>query len=164
MKLVVIESPYAGDVETNVAYAKACVVDSLKRGESPYASHLFFTQPGLLDDRLPIERTAGIHAGFAWGAKADLVAVYVDRGMSGGMKQGVERAIAAGQRIEYRSLDGNLVAAFGAASSEPERSAPMPGPARKQYRQCPDCKAYCDCDERSGQPPEALQRREKEGT
>ena len=113
MKLVVIESRYAGDVEGNVAYAKRCVVDSLQRGESPYASHLFFTLPGLLDDRLPIERMAGINAGFAWGAKADLVAVYIDRGISSGMKQGIERAYAAGQRVEFRSLEGNDVSLFG---------------------------------------------------
>lgn len=106
MKLVVIESPYAGDVEGNVAYAKRCVVDCLTRGESPYASHLFFTQPGLLDDRLPIERMAGINAGFAWGARADLVVVYVDRGMSRGMEQGIARALAANQPIEFRTLEG----------------------------------------------------------
>ena len=41
MILVVIESPYAGDVEANVAYAKRCVLDCLRLGEAPYASHLF---------------------------------------------------------------------------------------------------------------------------
>lgn len=46
-RLVVVESPYAGDVERNVAYAKRCVLDCLKRGEAPYASHLFFTQSGV---------------------------------------------------------------------------------------------------------------------
>jgi hypothetical protein len=49
MKLVIIESPYAGDVEPNVAYAKAAVLDCLSRGEAPYASHLFFTQDGILN-------------------------------------------------------------------------------------------------------------------
>lgn len=106
MKLVAIESPYAGDVEGNVAYLKRCILDSLERGESPYASHLFFTQPGLLDDKLPIQRMAGINAGFAWAAKADVVAVYVDRGLSRGVEQGVARALAANQPIEFRSLDG----------------------------------------------------------
>ena len=112
MKLVVIESPYAGDVEANLAYAKRCVVDCLSRGESPYASHLFFTLPGLLDDLVPEERTTGILAGFAWGARADLVAVYVDRGVSSGMNQGVARALAADQDIEFRSLDGVDLADF----------------------------------------------------
>ena len=40
MKLVILESPYAGDVEANVEYARACVRDSLSRGEAPIASHL----------------------------------------------------------------------------------------------------------------------------
>lgn len=31
MKLVILESPYAGDVEANVAYARRCVRDSLLR-------------------------------------------------------------------------------------------------------------------------------------
>ncbi len=112
MKLVAIESPYAGDVEGNVAYLKRCILDSLGRGESPYASHLFFTQPGLLDDRQPIERLAGIAAGFAWAEKADLVAVYVDRGISRGVNEGVARALAANQPIEFRTLEGADLAEF----------------------------------------------------
>jgi hypothetical protein len=35
-----LESPYAGNVEENVAYARAAVRDSLLRGESPIASQL----------------------------------------------------------------------------------------------------------------------------
>jgi hypothetical protein len=40
MRWVILESPYAGDVEANVAYARAAVRDSLMRGEAPIASHL----------------------------------------------------------------------------------------------------------------------------
>ena len=39
---VVIESPYAGDVKRNRAYLKACLRDSLARGEFPFASHAVF--------------------------------------------------------------------------------------------------------------------------
>lgn len=105
MKLVVIESPYAGgEVERNVAYARECANDCIKRGESPYASHLFFTQPGLLDDTNPEERKLGIEAGLAWAEKADLTAVYVDRGISSGMKQGIAHAFLYGRAIEIRAL------------------------------------------------------------
>ena len=104
MKRVLIESPYAGDVEGNVAYARACVLDSLRRGEAPYASHLFFTQPGLLDDCDGQERALGIEAGLAWGAAAELTVVYADRGVSGGMRAGIERAELEGRPVEYRSL------------------------------------------------------------
>ena len=67
MKRVILESPYAGDVERNVAYARACLRDSLLRGEAPIASHLLYTQPGVLDDQIPEERQMGIDAGLAWG-------------------------------------------------------------------------------------------------
>ena len=56
MRRVILESPYAGSVEENVAYARAAVRDSLLRGESPIASHLLYTQPGILRDGVPDER------------------------------------------------------------------------------------------------------------
>jgi len=105
MKLVVIESPYAGNVNLHVAYARAAVVDWLIRGEAPFASHLFYTQRGILDDSKQVERDLGMRAGFAWGEKADLVAVYTDFGISSGMKAGIERAKALGIPIEMRTLD-----------------------------------------------------------
>lgn len=104
MRLVVLESPFAGDVEANVAYARACVLDCLRRGESPIASHLLFTQPGITDDNNPEERTLGIEAGLAWCRVADASVVYTDRGISPGMEIGIRRAIAAGKEIEYRRL------------------------------------------------------------
>lgn len=106
MRLVVIESPYAGDVDANVAYAKQCVHDCLKRGEAPYASHLFFTQNGILDDLVPEERKLGIEAGFAWGRAADVIAFYIDRGMSRGMHGGLATARARGATVEFRSVNG----------------------------------------------------------
>lgn len=106
MRRVVIESPYAGDVERNVAYARAAMRDSLSRGEAPIASHLLYTQPGILDDDKPDERAHGIEAGLLWGGLAELTAVYVDRGMSRGMEFGIERAKREGRPVEYRSLDG----------------------------------------------------------
>lgn len=36
MKLVILESPFAGDVEANIEYARACVRDSLPRGFRPF--------------------------------------------------------------------------------------------------------------------------------
>ena len=104
MRTVVIESPFAGDVARNIRYAKACVRDCLKRGEAPYASHLFFTQEGLLDDLVPEEREQGILSGFAIGNKLDAVVVYEDLGRSNGMTRGIARAQAHEQEIEYRSL------------------------------------------------------------
>jgi hypothetical protein len=104
MRTVVIESPYAGNVELNVRYAKACVRDCLKRGEAPYASHLFFTQEGLLDDTIPEQRTLGIAAGFAIAEQCDARVVYDDIDQSGGMTQGIQHAQTIGQLVEFRTL------------------------------------------------------------
>ena len=66
-KFVDIETPYSGkneeEIRRNLLYARACVRDSLMRGEVPFASHLFYTQPGILDDDIPRERDMGINAG-----------------------------------------------------------------------------------------------------
>ncbi len=75
MRRVVLESPYNGDVEANTTYARACVRDCLKRGEAPIASHLLFTQPGILKDEVPEERRLGMEAGFAWTLFAEAVVV-----------------------------------------------------------------------------------------
>ena len=43
MRFVIIESPYAGNVEENEEYARKCLRDCLMRGEAPFASHLLYT-------------------------------------------------------------------------------------------------------------------------
>ena len=104
MKLVILESPYAGNIVRNVAYARACVRDSILRGEAPLASHLLYTQKGILRDVIPEERKLGIEAGLAWGKHAELTVVYADFGVTEGMKKGVARAEAEGRPVEVRSL------------------------------------------------------------
>ncbi|MGB1215061.1 MAG: DUF4406 domain-containing protein [Pikeienuella sp.] len=104
MRLVIIESPYAGDVERNVEYARQAVRDSLLRGEAPIASHLLYTQPGILNDDVPFERMHGIDAGLAWRAVAQASIVYIDNGITSGMEYGIAVAEAAGLPVEYRSL------------------------------------------------------------
>ena len=105
MKLVIIESPYAGDIEANVEFARACVRDSLQRGEAPIASHLLYTQPGILRDEVSEERQWGIDAGLAWRKVAEATVVYEDKGISSGMADGIEAAGKAGIPIEYRTLE-----------------------------------------------------------
>jgi hypothetical protein len=111
MKLAVIESPYAGEVERNLRYLRAAMADCLSRGEAPYASHGLYTQPGVLDDTIAEERELGIRAGFAV-AKAILdvggkVAMYVDLGTSPGMQAAFERHSREGRVIEVRRLGGD---------------------------------------------------------
>lgn len=104
MRRVIVESPYAGDVEKNVAYARECVRDCLLRGEAPIASHLLYTQPGVLNDDIPSERQHGIDAGLAWRDVAEASIVYVDRGVSKGMAYGIAAARDAGVPVEFRWL------------------------------------------------------------
>lgn len=128
-RLVIVESPYgaggtkavmdagadrpgisASQIEAdliarNIAYARAAVADCIARGESPIASHLLLTQPGILDDGLHSERETGIEAGLAWYGVADACVVYGDLGISGGMQRGIERAKKLRVPIEARKLD-----------------------------------------------------------
>lgn len=102
---VIIESPFAGSMinrAINQAYARRCMRDSCLRGEAPLASHLLYTQ--FLDDGDPAERRIGIEAGLAWGALADATVVYLDRGISSGMRLGIARAEAEHRPVLYRSL------------------------------------------------------------
>lgn len=111
MKLVILESPFAAGngytVEENVEYARACVRDSLSRGEAPIASHLLYTQPGILNDDIPEERSWGIDAGLAWKTVAQGSVVYTDHGISRGMKYGMRAAREQGLMVELRSLYAN---------------------------------------------------------
>lgn len=102
--LVVLESPYGGDIDRNVRYARACLRDSIMRGESPIASHLLYTQPEVLRDEVPDERELGIKAGLAWQRVAATSVVYTDMGISPGMAFGIEQAKLHGIPVELRSL------------------------------------------------------------
>ena len=105
MPLVLIESPFAGEIETNIKFARACMKDSLSRGEAPFAMHLLYTQEGILDDDIPEERNWGIEAGMTWGKHASKTVVYTNLGITEGMEIGIKRAKAEGREIEYRELD-----------------------------------------------------------
>ena len=60
-KLVYIASPYSGDVERNVAFAKAACRYAMNQGVTPIASHLLY--PQMLDDGVPEERKLGTDMG-----------------------------------------------------------------------------------------------------
>jgi len=110
MICVVIESPFAGDVERNIEYARACVKDCLSRDEAPFASHLLYTQPGILDDTIREERRLGILAGFRWRSAAEKTVVYTDLGTSAGMHMGIDHARELARTgkhtVEFRTLPG----------------------------------------------------------
>lgn len=110
MKLVVLESPYAGDVAENLRYVRAAMRHCLLNGEAPFPSHALYTQEGVLDDTIPEERELGINAGFAIAqaiAKAGGGRVFMrDRGWSSGMDRGYAHGVALNQNIDIRRLPG----------------------------------------------------------
>lgn len=106
-KVVLIESPYAGDVGRNTEYAKMAMLDSISRGEAPIATHLLHTQ--VLDDNDQGMRQIGMDCGAAIARMVDGLAVYVDYGISRGM---VERLLqytdcglgGEGVTLEFRTI------------------------------------------------------------
>ena len=112
---VILESPYAGQIQRNKAYLWLCIRDSLQRGETPFCSHQMYTDA--LDDCIPEERELGIEAGLVWGRFAMRTVVYTDFEISRGMRYGISNAEAAGRPVEYRTLPGFTKEAF---YSEPE--------------------------------------------
>ena len=106
---VIVESPFRGanpqQELRNIAYARAALRDCLERDEAPFASHLLYTQPGVLDDGDEIERAWGIEAGLKWMETAHMVCVYSDLGVTDGMRKGIERAGRHKLPVETRTID-----------------------------------------------------------
>lgn len=108
MRLVIIESPYRAtsewELNRNLAYLRALLLDSVLRGESPMAMHGLLTQ--VLNDNLKHERAAGIACHVAWARVADAIVVGIDGGVAQGMRDGWEAHKRAGLSVEERSLTG----------------------------------------------------------
>ena len=102
-RLVVLESPFKGDIERNKAYLDECIHDCIiNHKDSPFASHKLYTDS--LDDGDEVERDIGIKCGLAWGEWAQAVVVYTDYGISDGMKTGIAHYESMGIPVEYREL------------------------------------------------------------
>jgi len=98
MKLVTIESPYAGEVSRNMYYLQMCIRWCIGRGYAPFASHQMYTSA--LDDSIEIERALGIAAGFAWADRAECHIFFTDLGWSRGMNAAKLRCISNGRPYE----------------------------------------------------------------
>jgi hypothetical protein len=85
MKTVAIESPFSGDTEFNLKYLDLCILDCIRRGETPYVSHRVLATA--LDGRNPKERSLLISVGMAFNCSVDLRVFYLDLGMSSDMQQ-----------------------------------------------------------------------------
>lgn len=102
MKRVIIESPWAGS-PLHRDYALKCLHDTIRRGESGFASHLLWTQ--ILDDMNVDERELGMKAGLAWYPVAEGSVVYIDKGVTPGMEAGIVEAEKFGIPVEMRRLE-----------------------------------------------------------
>lgn len=61
MKPIYICSPYAGNIEENIRFARAACRYAAKQGFTPVAPHLLY--PQFLNDAVPAERDAGMRMG-----------------------------------------------------------------------------------------------------
>jgi hypothetical protein len=107
MKRVIIESPYAGDIETHTKYARRCMRHSFMQGEAPLASHLLYTQEGILRDEVPADRQLGMLAGWKWLVRAEAVILYTDYGISAGMQEAVKITDQYNIPVETRMIGKN---------------------------------------------------------
>lgn len=85
---VQLESPFSGDLDRNMRYARRAMRDSLDRWEAPFLSHLLYTQ--VLDDNDPNDREFGMACGWAWLLQCSYAVFYIDYGMSSGMERALE--------------------------------------------------------------------------
>ncbi|MBS6859880.1 DUF7768 domain-containing protein [Muriventricola aceti] len=88
-KLIYIASPYAGDIEKNVAFAQRACRYAIHQGYIPIAVHLLY--PQMLDDGDPAERELGLQLGQQLLRRCDELWVCGDR-ISSGMAREISEA------------------------------------------------------------------------
>ena len=106
-KIVYIASPYAGDVEGNVAFAKAACRLAMEQGDTPVAAHLLY--PQMLDDAVPEQRELGLRMGLRLLEACGELWLCGSR-VSGGMQE--ELKAAWRHRIPVRRIPWEMVAGF----------------------------------------------------
>ena len=96
--IVYICSPYAGDVEKNVAAAQSSSRFAVDKGYIPVAPHMLF--PQFLNDSNPKVRQLALFFGNALLSKSSEVWVFGDR-ISSGMEAEIRRAKWKNYRLRY---------------------------------------------------------------
>lgn len=105
---VSVESPFFHLEEAMqnkyIAYARKAMADCIQRGEVPFASHLIYTQPGILDDNVRAERERGFYCRGAMVMACHRLAVYTDFGISKGMQHALDVAAQTNMPVDRRSF------------------------------------------------------------
>jgi len=102
MKLVYICSPYAGDIEANVRFARTACLYAAEQGCAPVPVHLLY--PQLLDDNIPAQREIGIQMGLRVLASCDELWLCGER-ISHGMSCEIAEAVRLGIPIRNLSTE-----------------------------------------------------------
>lgn len=105
MKLIYVASPYAGDIETNMEYAKQACRTVMENGNAFFAPHLLY--PSILDDAVSSERQLGIDMGLTMLSKCDELWVFGSR-ISAGMQVEMEEAERIGIPIHRMEISKNM--------------------------------------------------------
>lgn len=105
LRRVLLETPYDGDLERNIAYCERAIRHSMSLNESPI-SLLWFL------GRFPIHagveaRSIAIRSLHAWIRICDCMVMYRDYGLSDSMNSGITQALRAKTAIEYRFIGTN---------------------------------------------------------
>ena len=102
---VFIEVPcLSGDIEKSIMYARAALTDSLSVGEAPLIQWLLYSQSLTLDIVDHKDRAIILMLEFLWSAAADIIAVYMDFGITQEMRVAIKHAEMLGKNIEYRFI------------------------------------------------------------
>ena len=99
--VVILESPYSGDIPRNIAYAQRCMADSRLRGEITLVPHLLWTQHHLCPDHFvsdydpkyelkQIGRDVSLEQIHVLRRLSQMVVFYFDYGLSSGMNDGLK--------------------------------------------------------------------------
>lgn len=105
-KLIYVASPYAGDIEKNVEFAKSACRAVVRAGHVFYAPHLML--PSLYSDDIPDERQISLDIGLYMIPKCDELWVFGTR-ISRGMKGEIEEANRLGIPVRQVDLDLNEI-------------------------------------------------------
>ena len=99
--LIYVASPYAGNVEENVEFAKRACRHVMECGHAFFAPHLLY--PAILDDGIPEERKLGIDMGLAMLQRCDELWLFGEN-MSAGMQAEKDEAERIGLPIRQVSM------------------------------------------------------------
>jgi hypothetical protein len=113
--VVVLESPYSGDIPLHIVYGQRAMADARTRGEIVLMPHLLWTQHHLAphfyvddwDEKYEIPnggRDVSLEQIKVLRERADKVIFYTDYGMSSGMQHGLDHCKAKGIPYETRSI------------------------------------------------------------